>query len=317
MTIENAGILSNKIIQNVSKVMVGEEDRIKLVLAAMLAGGHVLIEDVPGTGKTMMAKAFTRSISGDFGRIQFTPDLMPTDVTGLNIYNRKNGEFELSKGPVFTDLLLADEINRATPRTQSSLLEAMEEKQVTIDGKTLMLSDTFTVIATENPLETIGTYPLPEAQLDRFVMKIRMGENDEKKELDILNRFISDNPIEELDSVCTMDEIREMKNAVKEVFVHQVIREYIVDIIMATRKDSKLKDGVSTRGTLALLKVSQAYAVITGSKFVDPEIVKHVAPYVLGHRIKAISGVWNYEQGEKTINEIVAAVNVPVENWEM
>ncbi len=315
MEIKEIKSFADKICENISKVIIGREKETIIILSAIAAGGNILIEDKPGTGKTMFAKAFAKSIEGEFKRVQFTPDLMPSDITGLNVYNRKTEEFELIKGPVFTNILLADEINRATPRTQSSLLEAMEEKQVTIDGESYILSKPFVVIATENPVETTGTYPLPEAQLDRFMIKLSMGENGKETELDIIDKYINDNPIEDIHAVCGTEDINELQAAVKNVFVHPCIREYIVDIILETRNNSKINVGASARGTLALLRLSQAYAAIIGREFVKPDDVRYVAPYVLGHRIITVGHV--DEKKEKAIiTELVNGVQVPVENWE-
>ena len=311
--------LADKIRDNVSKVIVGKDEIINLMLTSVLAGGHILLEDNPGTGKTMLAKSMAKSIEGDFKRVQFTPDLMPSDVTGLNVYSQKTGEFSLVKGPVFTNILLADEINRGTPRTQSSLLEAMEERQVTIDGETYKLLAPFMVIATQNPIETTGTYPLPEAQLDRFTMKLSMGQSKKDQELDIIGRFIDDNPLESISAVCKTADIVEASKGVKNVFVHECIREYIVNIILETRENGKSANGygsgVSTRGTLSLVRCAQAYAAICGSQFVEPDHVKAVAPWVLGHRIPSVGGK-HLKKGKELISEILSRVEVPVENWE-
>lgn len=308
--------ITDKIMQNISKVIIGKEDVTKLILTAIFAGGHVLIEDSPGTGKTMLAKSIARSINGEFKRVQFTPDLMPSDITGLNVYNQKTSEFRLVKGPVFTNIMLADEINRATPRTQSSLLEAMEERQVTIDGETMKLDEPFIVLATENPIETTGTYPLPEAQLDRFTMKIAMGQTGQNEELDIIERYITDSPFESLQTVCGIDDILGISRTIKEVFVHNCIRDYIVNIILETRNNSKFASGISTRGTLSLVRCCQAYAAVEGRKYVNPDDVKKLAPYVLGHRVSAFGGGNHFKQGTEIIKGIVGNVKVPLEKWE-
>lgn len=316
---KNVKELADKIRGNVSKVIVGRDEIINLMLTSILAGGHILLEDNPGTGKTMLAKSIAKSIDGDFKRVQFTPDLMPSDVTGLNVYSQKTGEFSLVKGPVFTNILLADEINRGTPRTQSSLLEAMEERQVTIDGETYPLEKPFMVIATQNPIETTGTYPLPEAQLDRFTMKLSMGQSKKEQELDIIGRFIDANPLENIGGVCTTEDIVAASKAVKDIFVHDCIREYIVNIILETREVGKTPNGygagVSTRGTLSLVRCAQSYAAIMGSEFVEPDHVKAVAPWVLGHRIPSFGGK-HLRKGKELIQDILSRVDVPVENWE-
>ena len=241
--------------ENVAKVMIGKEEVTKLLLTSMVAGGHVLLEDVPGTGKTVLAKTLAKSMGCKFDRVQFTPDLLPSDVTGLSYYNQEKSAFVFKEGPVFTNLLLADEINRATPRTQSSLLECMAEKQVTVDGVTRTLEEPFFVIATQNPVETLGCFPLPEAQMDRFLMKIYMGKLSETEERQMLDRFIVDEPLQKIESVVTKEELRELQAACKEVHVHGDLRDYIVRLVQATRKSDA---GVSPRGTLALLRASQA-----------------------------------------------------------
>ncbi len=300
--------------ENIAKVIIGKEHVTDLILTSLIAGGHVLLEDVPGTGKTVMAKSLAKSVGCDFSRIQFTPDLLPSDVTGINYFNQKEGEFVFRKGPVFTGILLADEINRATPRTQSSLLECMEEKQVTIDGETTKLEAPFFVIATENPVETAGTFPLPEAQLDRFLMQISMGEPTKEEEVAIMNRFLKDSPLESLDVVCTKEELLEMQKAYKDVFVHPLIMDYIADIVGATRNSDNIVMGVSPRGTLALLNTVRAYAMVKGRDYVTPEDVKELTEPVLAHRLVLQRGL-NAKGAAGVLADIVANVNVPTENW--
>ena len=299
-----------KIRENVAKVMIGKEEVTKLLLTSMVAGGHVLLEDVPGTGKTVLAKTLAKSMGCKFDRVQFTPDLLPSDVTGLSYYNQEKGGFVFKEGPVFTNLLLADEINRATPRTQSSLLECMAERQVTVDGVTRTLEEPFFVIATQNPVETLGCFPLPEAQMDRFLMKIYMGKLSETEERQMLDRFIVDEPLQKIESVVTKEEIRELQATCKEVHVHNDLRDYIVRLVQATRKSDA---GVSPRGTLALLRTAQGYALVEGRDYVVPEDIKTVAPYVLCHRM--ISEVED-ESGRKAfVERLLQSVELPTEDW--
>ena len=306
---------AEKIKSNIEKVLVGKSELINLVLTALFSGGHVLLDDVPGTGKTVLAKSLAKSINIDFKRIQFTPDLLPSDVTGLNYYNQKVGEFVFRKGPVFTNIVLADEINRATPRTQSSLLECMEEKQVTIDGNKYEMSNPFFVIATQNPVETIGTFLLPQAQLDRFVMELKVGFPDINAETDILERYIKNNPLEELQSVIDGEKLIQIMEEVKNIYVHPQLMQYLVKIVNSTRECQDIIAGVSTRGTIKFMRAAQSYAAISGRTYVTPEDIKYLAVPVLSHRIIINSGYDSNKKAEDYIQDLVNTVEVPVEDF--
>ena len=301
---------------NIQKVIIGKDDIITLLLTALLAKGHVLLEDTPGTGKTMLAKSLASSVGGSYKRVQFTPDLLPSDVTGVNVYNQKKQEFEFISGPVFTNILLADEINRATPRTQSCLLEAMAEGQVTIDGVTRTLSQPFFIIATENPIETTGTFPLPEAQLDRFDMKLSMGFPTESDEMLIIDRHLSGNPLDALDAVCQLEDIQALQKQVTGVHVHNDIKQYVLNIVQATRNHEQITLGINPRGVLSLLRLSQAYALLNKRSYVIPEDVKYLTKPCLAHRLLSFNGVGGYTYALALLDNIMSTIPVPTENFE-
>jgi MoxR-like ATPase len=308
-----------QITENVGKVIVGREESIRLLLCTMLAGGNVLLEDVPGTGKTKLAKTLAKTIDADYSRIQFTPDLLPSDITGINVYNRKENEFALRKGPVFTNILLADEINRATPRTQAGLLECMEEQQVTIDGVRYELGRPFFVIATQNPIEIAGTYPLPEAQLDRFMMKLSVGLPDKEEELAIIDRFIyieeEEDPLNKLTAVVNKDEITAMQKGADSVFVHPVVREYLADIVLASRSDSGIVMGASPRASLNLVRAAKVYAALAGREFCLPDDIKALAVPVLAHRLVLGFGHQESKDSAEKIVEILGKIPAPTEDF--
>lgn len=301
---------------NVSKVMIGNKGTMKLILAALLAGGHVLLEDVPGTGKTVLAKSLSKSVDARFGRVQFTPDLLPSDVTGLNYFDAKEGKFVFREGPVFCNILLADEINRATPKTQSSLLECMAERQVTVDGVTRVLEAPFFVIATQNPLETLGTFPLPEAQTDRFLMKISMEDMSQAQELSMIERFLFEEPLEELKSICRREELLELQDLCRRVYIHRDLMKYMVEVVHATRKHERVIRGVSPRGTIAFVHAAQGYAMTEERDYVVPEDIKNVAVPVLSHRLGLSVPAEGGNGEKKVIEEILDVTELPTEDWE-
>ncbi len=306
--------VADRVKANISKVIVGKDDVIDLVLVALLSDGHILIEDVPGIGKTTLAKAIARSIGCSFKRIQFTPDLMPADITGINFYNQKQGEFEFRPGPIIANIVLADEINRATPRTQSALLEAMEERQVTVEGVTMPLPAPFLVIATQNPIELEGTFPLPEAQLDRFFIKIKLGYPTAADEEAILLRFEESNPLTSLEPVVTADELVKLAHLVPRIFCETSVRQYIVQIVQATRKHAAYELGASPRGSLYLFRGARALAAARGRDYVLPDDVKFLAPSILVHR--AILNSQSRLRGrdaQGVLDEVLESVPVPVE----
>lgn len=313
---ENSGkILSERVLGNIAKVIVGKEQTAKLLLTALLADGHVLLEDVPGTGKTKLAKTLAKTIAGEFSRIQFTPDLLPSDITGLNIFDSQKNEFVLRKGPVFTNILLADEINRATPRTQAGLLECMEERQVTIDGETFIPGSPFFVIATQNPVETAGTFPLPEAQMDRFVMKLSMGLPGKEEEVAILERYMTNEPLNDLESVLTLEQLLQAREEANRIFVHKCILEYMVSIADATRQGGNIVMGVSPRGSLALLRCAKAYAYLEGRGYVTPDDIKALAVPVLAHRLVLGYGTGSSDSGKDFVQKLLDTTPVPTEDF--
>lgn len=311
MTIKD---VAAQVVANVEKVIVGKRDVIELTLVALLCEGHILIEDVPGTGKTTLARAIARSLGCSFQRIQFTPDLLPSDVTGVYFFNQKSHEFEFRPGPIISQVVLADEINRATPRTQAALLEAMQERQVSVDLETKPLPRPFLVLATQNPIELEGTFPLPEAQVDRFLMKIKLGYPSEQDENEILLRYEHEDPLETLKPVLASQALLDLQQKTRLTKVEESVREYLVQVARATRAHPAVELGVSPRGTLSLYKTSQALAALRGRDYVIPDDIKHLAPSVLTHRIiihpqTRLRG----RSPEQVITEIVDSVPVPVE----
>ena len=300
-----------KVSTNINKVIVGKTDKIDKIIVSFICSGHVLLEDVPGLGKTKLAKSLARTLNCSFKRIQFTPDLLPSDLTGIYFYNQKSGEFEFRKGPLLSQMVLADEINRATPRTQSALLECMEERQITVEGNTVRLEKPFFVIATQNPVEQFGTFPLPEAQLDRFFMKISMGYPDFAEEQSMMDRFMLEDPLETLEAVITIEEINYVQKAFTLVHISKEVKQYILELVTASREHKNVELGCSPRASLNLMRGSQALAAIRGRDYVLPEDVNEMAIPVLSHRLILKSILAN--KSEEIIQEILNTVQAPLE----
>jgi MoxR-like ATPase len=304
--------IANRIVENVERVIVGKRPEIQLTVMGLLCQGHVLIEDVPGVGKTVLAKSLSKSVGCAFQRIQFTPDMLPSDVTGVSVFNQKSREFEFRPGPIHAQIVLVDEINRATPKTQSSLLEAMEEKQVTVDGSTYRLGPPFMVLATQNPIEYEGTFPLPEAQLDRFLLRIRLGYPDKAQEIEILERQQYTHPVDELEQVVSLEELQGVQTAVKDIYIDTLVKEYIVEVVRKTREHPDVYLGSSSRGALAMYRLGQARAAMFGRDYVLPDDVKALASAALSHRIIVgpAARIKDIEPGQ-IVHDILDRIPVP------
>jgi MoxR-like ATPase len=299
--------LLDTLTENLGRTIVGKSEAIRLVLVALLSGGHVLLEDVPGVGKTLLAKSLARSVDGKFQRLQCTPDLLPTDITGTNIWNPKNGEFEYLPGPVFANILLVDEINRATPRTQSALLEVMEEQQVTVDGVSRKVPTPFFVMATQNPIEYQGTFPLPEAQMDRFILSLTLGYPSQNEELQMLQRLQSGIKVEDLQPCISLDEVQELRRLCSQVKVETSLQQYILNLVRATREDEEIALGVSPRGTIALQRATQALAFLCDRTYAIPDDIKLLAPHVLSHRLIPSGG----RKAKTVVEKLLRQVSIP------
>lgn len=314
MDIEQVKQLADELCSNMEKVIIGRNDVIDMVIASVLCGGHILMEDVPGSGKTMLAKTLAKSISGDFKRIQLTPDLLPADITGINYFNMKISDFQFQRGPVFTNILIADEINRATPKTQAGLLECMEEKQVTVDGNTYKLSEPFVVIATQNPVDTQGVFPLPEAQMDRFLVKLNMKYPEHDATVEVLKTHLRDDQLDKINAVATIAQIMEAREAVKKVEVHDDMFEYVTNILEASRNNPKIVLGLSQRAGLALLRMSMALAAMEGRTYIMPDDIKKASVSVCTHRLVLKNSERIKKNADNEImQEILQMVEVPAE----